>query len=63
MTKIKEIQIRLYNGNYREALLALDEAIKDKKKPLELCLQYMFLKSRLLIRLGRYDDGLAPFWI
>ncbi len=40
-------------------MLSLNVAIKDKKKPLEFCLQYMLLKSRLLIKLGQYDECLS----
>ncbi len=57
--KIKEVQMQMYHGYYKEAMLALDKAIKDKKKPLEICLQYMLLKSKLLIKLGKYDECLS----
>lgn len=51
--------MQLYQGHYKEAMLSLDEAIKDKRKPLEFCLRYMLLKSKLLIKLGRYDECLS----
>ncbi len=51
--------MQLYKGFYREAYQALDEAIKDKKKPLEYCLQYMLLKSKLLIKLGAFKESLS----
>jgi len=59
VVKIKEIQMQLYKGHYNEAYQALDEAIKDKKKPLEYCLQYMLLKSKLLMKLGEFDESLT----
>jgi len=57
--KLEEIHLQLYQGHYKEAKLSLDEAIKDKKKPLKICLQYMLLKSRLLIKLGEYEECLS----
>jgi tetratricopeptide (TPR) repeat protein len=57
--KIDEIQLQLYQGHYKEAMLSLDEAIKDKRKPPEFCIQYMILKSKLLIKLGQYDECLS----
>ena len=57
--KIKEIEMQLYKGFYKEAYLSLDVAIKDKKKPLEYCLQYMLLKSKLLIKLGEFNECLS----
>jgi tetratricopeptide (TPR) repeat protein len=57
--KLEEIQIQLYQGYYKEAKQSLDAAIKDKKKPLEICLKYMLLKSKLLIKLGEYNECLS----
>ena len=51
--------MQLYKGYYRVAYQALDVAIKDKKKPLKYCLQYMLLKTRLLIKLGEFDECLS----
>ncbi|TET33000.1 MAG: tetratricopeptide repeat protein, partial [Candidatus Heimdallarchaeota archaeon] len=59
IAKLKEIQMQLYKGYYRVAYQALDVAIKDKKKPLKYCLQYMLLKTRLLIKLGEFDECLS----
>lgn len=59
IVKLEEIRKQLYQGYYREAMLSLDEAIKDKRKPLEFCLKYMLLKSKLLIKLGKFDECLS----
>ncbi len=51
--------MQLYKGFYKEAYHSLDVAIKDKKKPLEYCLKFMLLKSKLLIKLGEFDECLS----